>query len=313
MHSGTERLLYEAPPLSLLNAFCLQSVSYPKAKRCRQKRRPMSQLQNAPRLFVFPLSQAADHVVWHSRNAHLHDRIGADSPRGCLTLGGHTSKSRDRFTIATFGRELEADVHIDIEGMEEEDIVAVSRKQCSIRYGRWENCLMFTDDSSCHSTEVHDTKFPFLFLRGCQRKVAVLPGSSWEFGFGGRDQKLFHFRVDWSCDSDQAGWAIPGYPKLAAAPGMEQTIDSMGDEDVLPEKGSLFTSPPSRRQLRWRILDRKLGEGSFGVVYLGIDVDSGRPLAVKMLKGQDVRNSREADILSTFNHVSANTVLGSQR
>ncbi|KAJ6436723.1 P-loop containing nucleoside triphosphate hydrolase [Purpureocillium lavendulum] len=106
------------------------------------------------------------------------------------------------FIIATFGRDLEADVHIDIEGMEE-DIVAVSRKQCSIRYG------------------------------------------SWEFGFGGRDQKLFHFRVDWSCDSDQAGWAIPGYPKLAAAPGMEQTIDSMGDEDVLPEKGSLFTSPPA--------------------------------------------------------------------
>ena len=162
--------------------------------------------------------------------------------------------------------------------------------------------MMLIDNSSC-GTEVHDTNFPFLDERQRRNGVAILPGLNSKFGFGGKDRKRFYFQITWSCGMRQVARAISAYPRLPAPPEMARTVYLEEDECGGPEKETLFTSPRVVPKLRWEKCGDPLGHGSFGVVFPGIDVDTGRPLAAKVPKQPDA-SSMEGDILSQFNHVS---------
>jgi len=144
---------------------------------------------------------------------------------------------------------------------------------------------------------------------------------------GGEGQNLVQFKLRWHQDPDVTMAKIKSREGITS--GYEEhprfartTIDEA--DTVLPSRRETRIHTPGTRQpkMRYVTIGDMLGAGQFGEVYKAVDVDSGKLMAVKILKlpdgatkkqRDDWRESvyyalkREVENLAKINHVSKTT------
>jgi hypothetical protein len=215
-----------------------------------------------------------------------------------LSIGHVRSTSGGITTLATLGRNGD----IFVEGS------VFSRIQCSFEIDPVSNVVMFYDRSHSQTCAFHgNDATPFRY--GFPRKVLVQNEINTSLGIGGSKRDLIQFGLRWHLEpaattakiKDRGAAAIEDNPCLAL------TIDETST--VLPSRRETRIHTPGPRQLAIRyVIMGRLGEGQFGVVRKVVDVDSGRLMAVKVIRGQQKEEDRsalkrEVEILSRIDHV----------
>jgi hypothetical protein len=238
---------------------------------------------------------------------HLVSRL---NDTGKLGLDIGHIRSSDNSTLATMGR---GGADILLEG------ATISKIQCSFEINLDTNVIMFYDRSHSQTSQVFgEDAEPFAtpFEYGRPRKVVVQEGLNPIIGMGGKERNLFKFRLKWHCTADDAIQKIKNRGSVAFEenPRFAQTIDET--DTVLPSRMEtrIHTPRPQQLRIRYAKIGALLGRGKFGEVYKVVDADSGRLMAVKLLKrpastSQDWRTfyitlKREVETLSNIDHVS---------
>ena len=153
-------------------------------------------------------------------------------------------------------------------------------------------------------------------------RVLVQKGVNTIIGMGGDGRILVQFQLEWHQDPTQTSETIKQYNALPCSrvenPRLARTVNGAPTE--LPSRRETRLHTPGKRQLRMRYVKVEggnLGSGQFETVHKVIDVDSGKLMAVKILKRparaskqEDWRHSlyyalkREVETLSVISHVS---------
>jgi hypothetical protein len=246
-------------------------------------------------LVPFRENERAELAVSHPNNRHRVSTL----PEGveALEVGLHICSKSSTTTLATLGRGPDADIYLDGS--------SIARIQCSFEIDLVTRVVMLYDRSHGCTTQFsgEDAK-PFQHGRQV-RKVLVQHNLNTIIGMGGERQDLFQFKLIWHQNPTETADTIKDYDALAYGrmenPRLTRTVDETP------------TDLPSRRQLEMRhvTVEPELGAGQFGTVYKAIDVDSGKFMAVKILKQSSQKSKqedntfkREAEILSKITHVS---------
>ncbi|KAI1153672.1 kinase-like domain-containing protein [Nemania diffusa] len=247
-----------------------------------------------------PINQRAFDVLANPINGHLVS-IWGNGTR-VLDIGHIHSISGNTTTLATLGRNAD----IIVGGS------SISRVQCSFEIDPDTNIVMLYDRSHSLSTQVFgDDAMPFQY--GRPRKVVVHQTVNTVIGMGGEKRDLVLFELHWYYDpasamekvKDRQSAALEDNPRLA------RTIDEA--DTSLPSRRETrpHTSGPRQSQIRYTEIGEALGSGAFGTVHQVVDVDTGRLMALKVLKfppGESERAAllnlvkREVEVLSRLNH-----------
>lgn len=266
----------------------------------------MSDLYHGSALFcLIPLNKPAEHAVDHPNNRHLVART-TGGRRG-LKVGSH--KSETKHTLATLGRGQNADIFVEGAG--------ISKIQCSFEIEPTSGAVMLYDRSRLHTTQVYgENATPF--EHGRVRKVLVQAELNTEIGLGGKGTDRVRFALDWYLTRNQTAEVIKARQsstrEIEDNPRLALTIDE--PETILPSQMVTGIHTPNLQQLKMRFFrGDELGAGQFGKVYKAIDIDTGKLMAVKILKRptgaseEAWRHSvhfilkREVETLSQIRHV----------
>lgn len=222
-------------------------------------------------------------VVKHPDNAHLISELPDSRHRLGINVGFHIH-SPLWYTLATLGRSGD----ITVEGP------SISRIHCTFEINEKFGTVILYDRSTSQSTQVSgEVSLPF--EPGGVRRAAVAPRLNTILGIGGVRCDLIRFEMVWhqrKFDVKEHFQDRVDNPRLALR------------EDVTP------TSSPTAR-FRY-VLVRELGNGQCGKVFEGIEAESGRAMAVKVVRhsalgfSQDslISLKREVGTMATIFHVS---------
>ena len=162
----------------------------------------------------------------------------------------------------------------------------------------------FYDRSNSQTTQLFgDDAFPFEM--GRIRRVVVSRRINRFFRMGGLSCDLVRFRLVWQPVPLQM--SEKDFHDRVEPPRLARTIDEA--PTVLPSGRITRIHTPGDARLKLRVdLGDELGSGQFGLVRKALDVDSGRALAVKMIKqstgGVDWSLlKREVETLARISHV----------
>ena len=250
---------------------------------------------------LFPLTDRATAVLGLPANKHLLSRLRNGDY--VLDIGRFRSKSSDYITLATIGRN--GDVVVDAYN--------ISRIQCSFEIDPVSNVVMFYDKSHSQTSQVF-CQNRYQFEYGRPRKIVVLQEFKTVIGMGGVRRDLFQFELRWYSDDltvtmqrakDRVIAALEVNPQLAL------TTDAANQADTqLPSRWQtrVHTAGPRQPTVRY-LYAGLLGRGTFGDVHKVLDVDSGKFMAVKLLKppnqaSTETAMKREVETLSRISHVS---------
>jgi len=252
---------------------------------------------------LVPLNQRAHDIVNHSSNSHMVSTL----PEGKLALDiGFHIRPRSRNTLATLGRS--ADVDIFVEGS------SIAKTQCSFEIDDpTTGVVMLYDRSHLQTTQVFGENVK-PFELGRVRRVVVARNVNTEFGIGGQRGNLARFGLEWCNEDDVMRNIKIGNEALSGQvenPRSARTVDDR--PTALPSRPLTRIHTPGETQLRIRYIQgHPLGSGQFGEVYKAIDVDTGKAMAVKVMKrpllGMNTEMwqcvKREVEILAGISHVS---------
>lgn len=227
---------------------------------------------------------------------------------------GFRIRGKSSTTLATLGRGVEADIYV--EGS------SIAKVQCSFEIDLDTGVVMFFDRSHGCTTQVYgENAMPF--QHGRVRKVLVQENLNTIIGMGGERRDLVQFKLVWHQDPRQTAEAIKSYETLPFGrvenPRLARTVDEAPTD--LPSRRETRPHTPGPRQLMMRYIrvGPQLGSGQYGTVYKAINVDSGKFMAVKILKRPTSASKqekeawrqslyyalkREVETLSTISHVS---------
>jgi hypothetical protein len=262
---------------------------------------------------LVPINKRAKAVIADPLNDHL----VSENECGNLVLDiGFHIRSKSRNTLATLGR---GDADIFVAGSN------IAKIQCSFEIDLDTNIVMLYDRSHGQTTQVlavpGDDVKPFEY--GRLRKVVVQERLNTIIGMGeGRGR--VQFELKWHPVPAEMMEKVKSRENISLGceenPRLARTIDEA--DTIMPSRRETRVHTPGPRQLEMRYakLDkRRLGSGQFGEVYKVVDVDSGRLMAVKILKRpvDETRKEldrwkesvyyalkREVETLARINHVS---------
>ncbi|KIX91998.1 uncharacterized protein Z520_12269 [Fonsecaea multimorphosa CBS 102226] len=234
----------------------------------------------------------AAQVLSHPENKHLIST--RDDGKSAIDIG-FPSRGGSPTTLATLGRDPNADIFV--EGSD------ISRIQCSFEVDLDTGIVMFYDRSNGCTSHVFGTKVvPFEFGRA--RRVVVDDELNNIIGMGGERCDLILFEIKWRPDPSGRANTIKQYGAECGTriehARTARTEDAAPTEPP-PHRGIRLHTPRSLA-LKMRYVNKeRLGQGSFGEVHKAIDIDSGKLMAVKVLKRPptfpEQENWREAVIL----------------
>ncbi|KJZ69990.1 hypothetical protein HIM_10617 [Hirsutella minnesotensis 3608] len=245
-----------------------------------------------------PLNERALDVVVHPNNEHLVTML--KDGEYVLDIGHVRPMSGDTATLATLGRN--GDVFVGGS--------SIAKVQCSFEMDPNTSVVMFYDRSHSLTTQVWgENATPF--EHGRPRKIVVHEGLNTIIGMGGERRNLVLFELKWPPDPAEAMERVRNrqVAALEENPRLARTIDEA--DTVLPSRREtrLHTAGPGQRQMRYKILGDPLGSGQFGVVQKVVNVDTGKLMAVKILKRPTVTSGkalvalkREIETLSRLSH-----------
>ncbi|KAG5289215.1 CAMK family protein kinase [Histoplasma ohiense] len=223
---------------------------------------------------LIPRNERAEAVVADPLNAHL---VSLFKNKPVLDIGLNV-RSKSCNTLATLGR---GDVDVYVAGS------SISKIQCSFERDPKTNVVMLFDRSHSQTTRVFggddDESMPFEY--GRLRKVVVQAKVNTMLGMGGEGRNLVLFELKWHLSAAEMigkNWKNIS-PDIEDNPRVARTIDDA--ETILPSRRETrpHTSGRVELKMRYATIDR-IGSGNFGEVYKVVDVDSGRLMAVKILK-----------------------------
>lgn len=223
-----------------------------------------------------------------------------------LDIGHVPSASGDQNTLATLGRAGD----ILIEGS------LMAKIQCSFEMNRETGVVMFYDRSHKRSSMVGGQNV-VQFEDDRPRRIVIRPQVKTFIGMGGEDRDLVQFQVVWRANADAVADAVKQHeaaqlPPLPAANALAQTADYESDTVGPSRIGTRIHTKDSRKQkMRWMYMSKEaIGEGTFAKVHEGLDHDSGRLMAVKILSyspdvgdGAWAKLKNEVEILDKLKHV----------
>ncbi|KAJ6143033.1 hypothetical protein N7471_002486 [Penicillium samsonianum] len=218
----------------------------------------MSLYPNRHRLALFslkPLNEHAKNVVNHPWNQHLTSKL----TDGTIVLDiGFQIRSRSHHTLATLGR---GDADIFVDG------ITIANIQCSFEIEPATNVIMLYDRSHGQTTQLFGND-AVPFEHGRFRQVVVQKDLNSRLGMGGRAQNTVQFEFIWYQD----------FPETA---------------EIIKDRESIINDYEENPRLA-RTTDDLANLDLAGAVYKGLDIDTGRFLAVKMLQ-QPKQPSEEAE------------------
>ncbi|KFH44855.1 Serine/threonine-protein kinase-like protein [Hapsidospora chrysogenum ATCC 11550] len=170
--------------------------------------------------------------------------------------------------------------------------------------------VMFYDKSRGQTCQVYgEGAFPFAHDR--PRRVVVGPKINTIIGIGGLARDLLRFELQWHCEEDEVAASVKKIretPYLDDDPRFARTID---EADTVPSSRMptrIHTPGPQSLKVRYVEVCR-LGRGQFGEVHKGLDIDSGKFIAVKKIPAPTTgfheewtKLKREIEILSSLSH-----------
>jgi hypothetical protein len=252
-------------------------------------------------LSLKPYNERAHAVVAHPINDHLVSTL--EDGKLVLDIGHVRSISGNTTTLAMLGRNGD----VFVEGS------SIAKVQCSFEVDSNTDIVMFYDRSHSLSTQVFgENATPFEY--GRPRKVVVQKDLNTIIGMGGERRNLVLFELKWHHDPVEAMEKVKNRESatLEENPRLARTIDEV--DTVLPSRRETrpHTVGPRQPQMRYKKIGEALGSGQFGDVYKAVDADTGRLMAVKIIKrptGASERIAfntlkREVEILSMLSHVS---------
>jgi hypothetical protein len=257
---------------------------------------------------LVPLNERAKTVVNDSGNNHLVSILQDGTL--ALDIGFHI-RSKSRNTLATLGR---GDTDIFVDG------ASIAKLQCSFEIDLDTKVVMLYDRSYGQTTQFFgENAWPFEY--GRRRQGLVQEGLNDKFGMGGVKSNLVQFELRWHQDPTQTMEKVKNRDGIVYAenPRLARTIDE--SETVVPSRRQTRIHTPGAQQLEVRYVPvgPPLGSGQFATVYKAIGIDSGKFMAVKILKrpAEAEKESewklslhyalkREVEILSNLYHVCRN-------
>lgn len=256
-----------------------------------------------------PKNDRARSVLNHPENCAFVSTLS----NGTLALDvGHIRSKSGNTTLATLGR---GDTDIFIEGS------STAKIQCSFEINPATNVVMLYDRSHGQTTQVFG-EYSTPFESGRLRKIVVQKELNTVIGMGGVERNLVQFELHWHHTKDEIIEKIKSRESSASGyeehPRLARTVIDQVDT-VLPSRRETRIHTPGSQQLKMRYVTMaKLGAGQFAEVNKALDVDSGRLMAVKILKqaaGTTKRQQeewkqsvhyalkREVDCLAKMDHV----------
>ncbi|KAK0627194.1 kinase-like domain-containing protein [Immersiella caudata] len=215
---------------------------------------------------LYPQSPSAHVVVEDTANARLVsyntqiERYGID-----VGISGASSHQ----TLETLGRATDAGIHIPIG--------AISRLQCSFEIHDESKAIMLYDRSSEGSTEVfawnQGKVCPFDDHR--PRRVLVAPQLNELISMGHGDDPVKFRLIWWKKDARgrRSSYLVPN-------PNLARTYDIAETEKSSRPRTRIHTG--MNKLIRY-FENGQIGTGKFGAVHSAIDVDTGKPMAVKVI------------------------------
>jgi hypothetical protein len=269
---------------------------------------------------LIPRNDRAKAVVEHPSNSHLVWM----SPAGVLGINiGFNVPSDSSNVLATLGRH---NTNIYMEGR------GISKLQCSFEIDPDTGVVMLYDRSTEHTTQVSGpVTFPFEHGR-VPRKILVQKDLNILVGMGGKRCNLVEFELRWHQDSSKTEEKIKNHiadpNRQVNDPAVDRTVTDEDEAATEVPSGRLtriHTTGIRSQKMRYVPLHPRLGSGQFGVVYKAIDVDTGKVMAVKILKEPRGRSraekqqweeamtyaKREVEAIRRVDHVSSADFLSS--
>lgn len=253
---------------------------------------------------LYPLNPLASNSVHHPANEPL-TSVGPDGKLGIDV--GIKIRSRSRQTLETLGRN--GGIFIDCP--------SVSRVQCSFEIDDDSKAILLYDRSFHETTQVFGSEGAalFPFERGRRpRQVVVAPNVNVVIGMGGTYCDLVKFKLVWW---DRDPKILEDSPLVLPDPKLARTLGAAETEQPSRRETRTHTPATGTSLIRYSIKDSvPLGEGKSGKVYKAINVDSGKHMAVKIIRipGQATEGERSAfrlavkteiEMLERLDHVSS--------
>lgn len=254
-----------------------------------------------------PLNNRAHNVVCHPSNIHLVSTLNDCSP---VLDVGFNIRSKSCATLATLGR---GDTDIFVEGS------SIAKVQCSFEIDLDSKVIMLYDRSNGLTTQVSgDNAMPF--EHGRLRRVVVQEDLNTIIRMGGVGCDLVQFKLIWHLNPTQTIEKVKSQEGMPCHqdenPRFARTMDET--PTVLPSQRvtRIHTTGERKLRMRYKKVGSALGSGQFGTLHTCIDVDSGKFMAVKVLKRPPGKSlevwkeelhrtlKREVETLSDINHVS---------
>ncbi|KAH8726459.1 kinase-like domain-containing protein [Phaeosphaeriaceae sp. PMI808] len=247
--------------------------------------------------YLKPKNPQAEEIVSDQQNSVF--ATVSDEGKNVLDIG-HIRPSGSNNTLATLGRGSDADIYIACP--------SISRIQCSFEVDPQTCVIMFHDRSRTHTSHVSGPN-AMPFEPGRPRKIVVQEGLNKFIQMGGSSSDTIEFELVWYQDPVQT------MEKIKSQESNRIGYINNPRLDLTTEYVANAASPTQNCESKMRhvTIGTRLGAGRFGDVYKAVDVDSGKLMAVKVLKkvGYATRNQSglmpselgsEAKILSTLKH-----------
>ncbi|EXJ96341.1 hypothetical protein A1O1_01467 [Capronia coronata CBS 617.96] len=233
---------------------------------------PRSQPHPLALFSLEPVNDRAREVIAHPINQDFVSVL----KNGSLALDiGHIRSKSGPTTLTTLGCG-DADIFVP-NG-------SISKIQCSFELDLDNKVVMLYDRSHSQSTQVSgENATPF--EQGRVRKIVVREGLNTRLGMGGERRNLVQFKFNWhpGAGMDKVNDLVRTSLAYEEDPRFARTIDEA--DTVLPTRRETRLHTPGIRRFAVRYVKVDfLGTGQFGEVHKSIDVDSGRLMAVKILK-----------------------------
>ena len=237
-------------------------------------------------LVPFEGNANAEAALAHSDNRHL---VWTEEDGSILKLDvGFHIRSKSSTTLATIGRN-DTDIRLHCP--------SISKLQCSFEIDLDTNVIMLYDRSFQGSTHVYGDKVaPFLY--GHKRRVVVQGNLNTIIGMGGRDCNLYLFELEWRQDPPSTLEKVRNRQKILCGyedpPFLARTIFDEEDTESLSRPMTKPHTTGSHKCVRYATIGDSIGSGEFGTVWKAVDADTGKLMAVKILK-QPKEASKEAE------------------
>jgi len=253
---------------------------------------------------LLPLNDRATLLVNHPENNTFRSTL--KSGEAVLQVGHVRSACGNPGTLVTLGRA--GDIYVTGSNM--------AKIQCSFEIHPETGVLMFYDRSLLQTSEVlGEGVVPF--EAGRPRRILIEKEKTTSIAMGGETRDLVGFEIVWHHNDPKAtaakvkAWEAampPPDPRLA------RTMEHDASDTVVPSGMAtrIHTRDCGLPKMRWKkAQEEPLGSGAFGTVYKALDYDSGRLMAVKIMKCSPAPSSgklwlklkREVEILADINHV----------